>query len=614
MKKHLLYWISILSFISLLNSSCKKKDFTEGNLQFAPSVSNSIIKSKFFSITDSISPGLSSVMQKIKDQDDQSHFIENIVDRYGFPIWSQTISNEITIADKTNRDLTSASIASPDGDTILYFIPFKKDSIKNINAFLACIKVDDNYIFKIHKRYQYEYGSPKKIEKKQFGRAIMAIFGIFEKRINFVDSISIKGNYNEIISNYKYKFKRKDGSVANFDQSVTRDSYEIRAVTYCVDSKPCDYCAYARATVADDILSKDVATAQLCYTEYYIRYTTDGTSGGSTGSGGRTGSGGSGAGGGGSTGTGGTTVTGFCTSADWWCESGEYRVNKVTGEFYTPENYPYKDEGWEWLWWEKPMTDHETQVFNQLDLEDQQANTTLNLDCKGTQRTGNFSWSGTREHWLVMLDYISKNAANGEIEYAIPGSGSNGGRGYADIVNRMSGEIFEVKPPSLLAQGISEVDNYVLKANQHCLSSLTGASLFKKGTNYSGTIISDPWNPQRVLETNLGANGVVTYTYKDRVTNPLPISIPSSALDKVRNLVNKLKDKVTDYDTIIRTFLQRPENRELLVYLKAAAYGAATAIVVGTIIEDFLTVGVGIANDWASFTLAYRIVRVARSL
>jgi hypothetical protein len=50
------------------------------------------------------------------------------------------------------------------------------------------------------------------------------------------------------------------------------------------------------------------------------------------------------------------------------------------------------------------------------------------------------------------------------------------------------------------------------------------------------------------------------------------------------------------------------------VYLKAAAYGAATAIVVGTIVEDFLTVGVGIADDWASFTLAYRLVRVARSL
>jgi hypothetical protein len=60
--------------------------------------------------------------------------------------------------------------------------------------------------------------------------------------------------------------------------------------------------------------------------------------------------------------------------------------------------------------------------------------------------------------------------------------------------------------------------------------------------------------------------------------------------------------------------LQRPENRDILFYLKTSAYGAATAIVVGTIVEDFVTRGLGISDDWASFAMAYRIVRVANLL
>lgn len=598
---------SIFIFVLLL-LSCKKEYFKESE-PTKNSISSTTNK-RFFSQTTSLSNELKGVIETIRQQDSINHFVEAFSYRNGFPLWDKTFSNEELATTSTINKTADISINSEENsDTLFFIIPLKRDDVKDINTFLAVTKVADQYKIKVHQRSKYTNSWPKTTRQKDFGRSIMAIFGIFEKKINSVDSINIAGAYNETIKDGKFKFKRGDGTIIVFDQPSEKDSYTIRSVEYCAVYKPCNYCAYAGPAIQGNSSTVADVAGQNCWTEYYISYTNDNyTAGG--GSGGGNGSGGTG--GGGSTG-GSTTVTLNCTSADWWCETGEYRV--VNGAFYTPDYYPYKNEGWEWLWWEKPYTSSESQILTQLSQEDNQANTALNLDCKGTQRTGNFSWNGTREHWLIMLDFISKNRINGEIEYAIPGSSVNSNRGYADMVDRFTGEIFEIKPPSLLSQGIAEVDNYVLKANQYCLSSLTGtSSSWKKGVNYQGSILPVPWNPLQVLESSKGANGVIVYNYKDRLTNPLPIAIPQASLEKIRNLINKLKDKVTDYDKIILRFLQDPANRDILLYLKTAAYGAATAIVVGTIIEDILTAGLGVADDWASFVLAYRIVRIASKL
>jgi hypothetical protein len=52
----------------------------------------------------------------------------------------------------------------------------------------------------------------------------------------------------------------------------------------------------------------------------------------------------------------------------------------------------------------------------------------------------------------------------------------------------------------------------------------------------------------------------------------------------------------------------------LVTYIKTAAIGAGVAIVVGTILEDIITAGAGIADDWACFVLSYRIIRFALTL
>lgn len=56
-------------------------------------------------------------------------------------------------------------------------------------------------------------------------------------------------------------------------------------------------------------------------------------------------------------------------------------------------------------------------------------------------------------------------------------------------------------------------------------------------------------------------------------------------------------------------FLQ--QNHELVNYIKSAAIGAGIALIVSTILEDVITAGAGIADDWVCFVLSYRIIRYA---
>ena len=55
-------------------------------------------------------------------------------------------------------------------------------------------------------------------------------------------------------------------------------------------------------------------------------------------------------------------------------------------------------------------------------------------------------------------------------------------------------------------------------------------------------------------------------------------------------------------------------NAELKNYIKSAAIGAGITILVGTILEDVITAGAGIADDWVCFVLSYRIIRFALAL
>ena len=263
------------------------------------------------------------------------------------------------------------------------------------------------------------------------------------------------------------------------------------------------------------------------------------------------------------------------------------------------------------------MTAADLAAFAQIEAEDNvadQNHQNQNLDCKGTKRTGNVKFQGTKEHWMLQLDYVSKNPTYGESEFAIPGSSltNPSNRGYADIVNTQNGNIWEIKPDNPTGQisGLTEATNYVLKANQNCTSTLPIGTAWKLGTNYTPTYLPTAI-PNRYLFASQFTSGVITYNYVNLSMPPvaIPFEIPQGVLDKMKHLVERLRNNYNTANKIISEYLKAPENAILLNFIKTKAIEAGVAIIVATILEDIVTLGAGIADDWVSFVLAYKIVR-----
>ena len=222
---------------------------------------------------------------------------------------------------------------------------------------------------------------------------------------------------------------------------------------------------------------------------------------------------------------------------------------------------------------------------------------------------------------LIQLHYLTINP-KAEREYWIPETSANNpiNTGRADIANPVTGEIFEIKPASNLNAmdaGAAEVNIYVAKANIYCLGKLSVGQLWRTGTNFSTVIL--PFSLTQNLRASLKQSGLIGYEKVPRSGNPVPIVIPESVAEKFKVLIKRIKSfqNITNpqmVQRIIVEFLKDPQNRDVILAIRAAAITAGTAIVVGTIVEDVASAGVGILDDAASFALAYRIVRLAYML
>lgn len=262
------------------------------------------------------------------------------------------------------------------------------------------------------------------------------------------------------------------------------------------------------------------------------------------------------------------------------------------------------------------MTEQQQNVFNQIDEEDSQADYEhQNFDCKGTKRSGNYFFYGTTQHWIIQLDYVSRESLNGEAEFKIPYASTNNPTqsGYVDIANLHNGNMLEIKPntPTGIASGSTEITNYVSKANQHCTSTLPTGTIWNKASVYPTRYL--PFGTNKYLKVELNSPGLIVYSEIIRPDPPpVPVVVPASVVEKFKHLIDRLKNNFNQADKIIAEYMQ--QNPDLVTYIKTAAIGAGIAIIVGTIIEDILTAGTGIADDWACFTLAYRIIRFAVKL
>ena len=309
-------------------------------------------------------------------------------------------------------------------------------------------------------------------------------------------------------------------------------------------------------------------------------------------------------------------TTGFITLNENFCDN---KLTSVIAAFELDDT----DYDIHWHLWKNPnpngsdilferMTDYKAFMEKTVlsKLNDRQSAT---KGCHATLRVGNSGSTRvgkTVESWIVQLDYLMFHA-NAAGEYAIPKAGKNGGYGYVDLVDLTTLEIFEVKhgTEDEIKKGIEQVNKYVALANIECprLAPLLGTWIL--GTNYVPRVLPNPRDPKKVLTTELRQPGLIVYRESGTTTQPSPVVVPKRTWERIRKFMERLGHNPSDIDLECAKFLR--ENPDIAVAFKSAATTIGISIAVATVVEDILTLGAGIADDWACFMVSYRLIKIA---
>jgi hypothetical protein len=558
-RKLLLATITLLSVVVYFSCRKTEKVFTQPKTES---------ETKFFTLPASADPSVQKVVDKIRRQNEASSFLNEFIKKQGFAVWDKATVQHVanSVATKSSRT------ANDSADSVI--IPLVRANEKKVHGALACTIIDDKVTIRLLDGSKYNWYNQHPEITGNNGEQLSLMLMQLDKTVfgHELFKITDPTAFNAQKSKKPRYIKLLPTQGKAIDQRWVVETVTVTYVTYedqfegqlhgCAPGPDCfEYNAVTHTIVYQHYVWVDDPPNPDPW------YNPNG------------GGGGGGTGGGGSNGNGETP---------WVPVGGTYQ-----------------------------LTANDIRAWNQIEQEDAAADLPSPLDCHGTGRLGNANWSGTLEHWIIQLDYLSQNIFNAEREYKIPFAGPSGlNAGYADIVNKLTGEIFEIKPPAQVIAGADEVDNYVKKANLHCTGNngpLT--AVWAKGLNYPTRYLPSK-DPTKFIKAELSTTnpGVIVYTPVDKSTvpQPPPIVVPLSVLDKLKELVRRLKQNIPEFQEIIAQYMS--ENPDLVNYIKSAAIGAAIGIIVGTIIEDFATLGGGILDDIPSFTLAYKIVRFAWTL
>jgi hypothetical protein len=241
--------------------------------------------------------------------------------------------------------------------------------------------------------------------------------------------------------------------------------------------------------------------------------------------------------------------------------------------------------------------------------------------CRPTNR-----WPGNMEHALIEDDYlVNINPAAGAVEYLIPGSGPNGGTGYADLVDTATNQIYEIKTYVGAPEGVIEAARYATQAQNNCPPPIP--RMWSVGNDYPAHTIPISTNDELVVQQYPQFPGVVVYyrRRRRRVSQPEPVphGVPNPETDEERrrlaapqpvpvparqvivDFIHRAAQATADVDRAVQEFLdQHPE----LVYVIAAA---GVALFLATIAEDIATLGAGLLDDPATMALAWALFRGA---
>lgn len=252
---------------------------------------------------------------------------------------------------------------------------------------------------------------------------------------------------------------------------------------------------------------------------------------------------------------------------------------------------------------------------------------------------GNVKFQGTAEHMAIEADFLAFVApGSGMVEYTIPQSSAKGNTGYADMVDTAKNMIYEIKPLTQAANGVTEAKRYVEMANKHCppkkwslgtaypirtlpfggallvaeqlLPAYPGVVIYEKRA--PGDPVYEPENvplPQSYRQPGFQSSKqpVKKEQPKQKVPElqPTVYPIPPAAMDKILEFIQWAVETAQDVDKAVQDFLDKhPELAEIIAT-------ASVLVMVATIVEDIVTLGAGIADDPATLAIAWKLWDVA---
>ena len=484
-----------------------------------------------------------------------------------------------------NTDGTSDSRA-------FFLIPLNSIEGVDIKSYIAASKINDSsYDYRLYNKDSLSNIRPINDSSKQQLMNNLAVFGAFEKSVNNSDSVVIGGNNPGKFRNVTLKLgdSVKVNGIAN---SLKPNNMAVSFCDLTIDVylsyywQP-DYYSYTYGNPGHWELSYASITITLtCYS--FLPSGSEEEDDDSV-----------------------PVQQWWQYGTGWpWINPLAYELQSPWSPWYT-SNVSYLDPN--------SLSYREMQILSDLqEIKDDEQNNASN-DCHGSKRPPGstiFQTNATLAHLVIQEDYETNvSGGNGTYEYKIPGAAKSLSNypGYADIANPISGEIFEIKPPSLQAEGAAEAAWYVSKANINC-----SPPVWTLGTNYPPNhILPNPADPSTSILASLVEPGVIIYTFPSRINFPVPVAAPQSVIDIIKELMRRRRENLNlSFPTLAMQYLKelRSIHSPALNNLKTALNTIAAGILIGYVMETIITEGGAAYQGYVAYDLAKDFMYIASTI
>ncbi|MBX2951691.1 MAG: hypothetical protein KF870_04235, partial [Leadbetterella sp.] len=157
---------------------------------------------------------------------------------------------------------------------------------------------------------------------------------------------------------------------------------------------------------------------------------------------------------------------------------------------------------------------------------------------------------GIYAHRTIQSMYKAIYGSSMKAEYILKDAGPNGGPGYVDIADEENKEMYEIKSKNHKAGGLTELNNYINKANDP----ITGCSI--KGWHAGTKALPEmpswmvcPWNKGKEIKIDQVDAGVILYDIRNRnipAVEPAPEFVPVAVLKKIiDDIIKGLRPSMT---------------------------------------------------------------------